>query len=315
MWTRFYGQTSFMEATFSHIHFSYAAFSKASIFGGVTFTETSNFIGTTFAGTLCTFGGTNFSRSAHFEGAKFSCPTTFMGATFYGEARFDNATFSRSVSFNKKCTFNKPANFINCEFRTTTNFSEGYFKYAPEFHNATLHQDTNFHRTNFKHKGSEHVRYARAWRTLKIAMNKVHNHEMELEFFGFEMDEKRKIELDYFKDLGIIKHLVKSAGIGVYKMVAGYGTSIGRPLLSLMLVTLLFAIGYQQCTDISDFPRALEYSIAQSFPFTITSKMSIGSVSADYKWLLLFANTVQSALSVMSLFLLALGLKNQFSIK
>ncbi len=103
--------------------------------------------------------------NANFEKAEFFSCATFFKSVFFSNALFLDAKF-----------FNCPATFNGAIFKNAAYFKKTRFELPPRFHNVDLHQDTSFHRAISIHKvGDEDD--VRAWRTLKLAMNKIHNHK------------------------------------------------------------------------------------------------------------------------------------------
>ena len=248
-----------------------------------------------FSGVGC-FTEAIFSKSAYFKEAVFSQDIDFIEARFDGVSNFNRTKFE-STAFFKKTTFNN----------------------APCFHNVDLHQDTSFHRAKCTHKtGNEDD--ARAWRTLKLAMNKIHNHEQEMVFFRYEMEAEREVQK---KD----KRYVNLFLITFYKWVSEYGTSISKPLCWLILSWLLFGVFYSfECcnedvlsltTQVKDYCfKGYQLSAATMLPFVSSSKATISTMlGSGMDGVFQFVTIVQSLISLVLLFLTGLALKHKFSIK
>jgi len=287
----FSGQADFREATFSeHAYFSKATFSSHAYFPEATFSRYAYFIKATFSGPA-DFREATFSSRAYFPEATFSEAAYFSEATFSGAADFNKATFSRYADFSKaifsgfadfrEATFSWGAHFINASFESTTYFKYTEFNKPPEFHNVDLHQNTSFYGVKYKNEtGNEDE--ARAWRTLKLAMNKIHNHDQELIFFKYEMDAKREV-------LKAGDQYVSWFLIGLYGTVSDYGTSIFKPFFGLASSWFLFALLYSFCSCddgslsltilVEDYCfKGFQLSTANLLPFVPSSKAAVSAV-------------------------------------
>ncbi len=162
---------------------------------------------------LLDFLGVNFGRNVSFLNAHFGCSTLFgpyeeKVTLFRGEADFScvmdeeeeliiahhPATHQKTIKTLKLDVFHRftfdqvecfaAVSFENRAFQKKTQFASCIFHIAPGFHNAELHQDTHFNGTSFRDTASEGA--ARAYRTLKLVMDKKRSRREEAVFFALE---------------------------------------------------------------------------------------------------------------------------------
>ena len=214
---RFGDGARFHGATFGDFAgFKGATFGDNASFEGATFGVMPQFGGATF-GDWAKFLGTTFSAVAEFNGATFGECALFGGAMFGGGARFDGATFGDLADFSASravtsaggggqeeerdsfegisfsaTTFSGSVSFANRRFLDETSFDGTRFCGVPSFHNAMLHQDTDFTDAVFEDTTSADA--ARAYRTLKLAMETHRAHDEQAMFFALEQRSKRHDE-------------------------------------------------------------------------------------------------------------------------
>jgi len=317
-----------------------------------------------------TFEGSAFKEGALFEKSIFSNQVYFSGATFCKEVSFNHGTFEFDVSFKKAkfenkaiftntnfnnvsfnqtefhevtefscATFNSTVSFENSNFKDIPSFEGATFYSAPCFHETEIKQGTSFHNVTWKQSTGIAHKERDAWRTLKQAMNKVHDHEQELLFFTFEMNAKIEVLEQNIKDikiegsnyleklyswgsnqlqlLPIRPHLL---GLKLYKWLSHYGSSILRPLLCLFALFLIFSGIYALPgwgIPAMDFSKALQFSWANMLPFTSMSKAAITSLDLGDKvgLCLQITTAVQNILSAGFIFLTGLAIKHKLSMK
>ncbi len=312
--------------------FKGAIFSKQANFHGASFSGVANFACTEFSDKAI-FSGAEFSGSAEFVHAEFSGPTLFKnvvfssyalfetakkGAKFSREANFEGATFEDKAAFSHR-TFNDEAIFNNCKFKTTTNFDESVFERPPRFLGTEMHQDTSFHRTEFNNKDAKNdghkelAVHANAWRALKLAMNRTHNHQQELLFFGYEMDKKVRLYKTEWREFTEHKKLGLALGLKLYKWSSDYGRSYILPLIWLVVSIAVFSMGYYYTFQDSDLSWSLSLATAVSFMGMIKTVLDTFSLNPNFAFL--FFIVLQGIVSVILIFLIGLGLRNRFSIK
>lgn len=177
-------------------------------------------------------GRSTFRGNAYFQGAKFPGNTWCSDITFAGRAWFQEATFG-GYSYFERCTFGGEADFstrqaedeklafptitfaesifkdrscfTNRRFASSTSFAKAVFHIAPEFHGCRFHQDTDLSETTFLDRGNtvraeicgvepHPVDAARAYRTLKHAMETLRNADDEARFLALEQESLRSVQ-------------------------------------------------------------------------------------------------------------------------
>ncbi|MHA4870216.1 pentapeptide repeat-containing protein [Duganella sp. PWIR1] len=307
----------------SQANFDNTIFSKQANFTDCTFHDSASFESCEFSGLLAfysvralqaiSFRHSTFRQclfSANDTSASF-CDVDFTGARFLERVGFEDVVLGGAANFN------------NVHFLDRTSFERVSFVEVPTFHNALIHPDTTFHRARFPTRNpqiSQADAEERAWRTLKQAMNKVNNQESELRFFCREMSAR----IYRLRDEG---RVAESFCLMLYRTASVYGTSFLRPLIALGIMSLVFAIYYTfEIVFILGvgkighiFWQALRVSASTALnptnlkvSFDLLSTMA-GPTSITSQWYV--ALSIQVFLSAIALFLLALSIRNHFSMK
>ncbi len=255
------------------------------------------------------FAGATFNDEANFKGATFNGQVHFEGAAFNREAHFEGATFRRYTHF-KDATFESSANFNNATFEDTAIFTHATFKIAPTFHNAGIHQDTEFSSGDkffkqFPDIESDHSE--RAYRTLKLVMNKYQSHTEEAGFFKLELQARAKKEKRYRKWM-----------YDAYGLFSDYGQSVSRPLywwagLGVAMFFLYFSIS-------GEFDAAATVTMGQALPLIGAEKNAyydaLEIISQNGPPVLFqITRALHMLVSYALIFLSLLALRNRFKIK
>ena len=301
--TQFIDTVNFTEAQFPEsISFKNTAFEKEASFQGARFHKATAFTSSRIDGQAhfedavfhenCDFSGRSFGRKAFFTRTKFIGDADFFGSQFNSEVDFANTIFTKNanffntvfkgslkfieVQFEGHVTFNVDDNvpalffpkldfsnstfkdsvlFTNRTFSTSTNFDGCMFFVAPEFQGCTLHQDTKFPPgRNFK----DHThKAAPAYRTLKLDMENFRARQEEAMFNALEQkcqatDPETARMVKYFSSL--------------YELTSNYGQSLGRPIVCMVVVSVLFFLIY--------LSMAAEFLIVPIIGFTIEQSVS-----------------------------------------
>jgi uncharacterized protein YjbI with pentapeptide repeats len=317
----FHSWALFREATFGgHALFNGAAFKGSADFISATFKNSAQFEGTTFKD-YAFFKGAKFENQAFFKGAKFEGPAWFAGAKFEGNTYFDggmvrgdadfsceaspkeeNADAFRQISFAGR-EFHGEVKFTNRRFLDKTSFKGTVFHVAPEFHNCALHQDTDFSDPNFRDTKSDHA--ARAYRTLKLAMERVRARQEEAGFYALE----QKSLCEQENTPWWVKRLSE-----LYETTSEFGRSASRPFLWFVWLQAIAFWGYYNLTDrFQDKPaEALRFTFAQvARPFMALSPGSGGGNNELSAGIALLAG-LHSFLSLALIALLLLALRWRF---
>ena len=322
----FSGSADFESATFSHYAgFSSTSFSGDALFDRTTFSGSADFRSATFSGNA-DFESATFSRYAGFSSTSFSGDALFVNATFgriasVTSANFSSATFSvrayfLNATFNGSATFvsvnfSSRAYFVNVEMKGPTTFDNVQFSEPPQCFNAKLHEGTTWHGVRWPEtpRVVEQARqFIDAYARLKLEMDKLKNHEDELNFFALELRCRRVVE-GFWKGLPI----------AIYGGLSDYGRSYERPLVLIAAVLLVgaFLAALHLVGFWAPIPgRAFGLSFANTFSVLgIHREFTNPDTIKSYpEWLTVVA-TVQSILGIVLLFLFGLGIRNRFRIK
>lgn len=206
------GESTFPDVCFFKAHFGDVARFRDTHFGG-----------------LAVFHKAHFGEVAGFPGARFEGGAFFGGVPEGGPKEggaFEYASFPGA-------TFEAEADFSDRRFQKATDFSDCVFHEAPRFHNSRLHQDTDF--TGAEFLDFESGGAARAYRTLKLAMENVRAWDEAGMFFAHEQKSRRhEAETPW---------AVKAFSL-LYQITADYGRSFALPLAWLMGAAAAFFLVY-----------------------------------------------------------------------
>jgi|GEM_PF-2022970 len=228
--------------------------------------------------------------STDFRGAQFNGNTSFQGRKFIGPTDFGPLVEERNI-------------------RATI------FKYAPNFHECEFHQNTTFHKARFP-PPSGNDSAARAYRTLKLAFSKKYDLRQEQNFYKLEMLEELKSDKasKYFISI-------------LFSWLSDFGFSIGRPLILILLSTILATSAYGLLADLEFcnpnsngcdmFGTLLQFSL---FAIPGFEKISLDAIYPLFKsenlntWTIVIL-FIHKLIMLLSLFLLGLALRNLFKMK
>ncbi|HKO36394.1 MAG TPA: pentapeptide repeat-containing protein [Pyrinomonadaceae bacterium] len=321
------------------VMFDESEFSDSLHFFGVTFRSDAHFDAATFTRNTLWFA--TFERNAYFQGARFpgdfSCHAHFAGRAWFQQTdfqsytRFDDSVFIGDADFScwpitgssehlgfayvsfANCKFNEHVSFANRVFRNHTDFSKTLFRVAPEFYGSVLHQDTNFNGARFRDTGRARRRVifgvhptdvdaARAYRTLKLAMEDVRNLDDEARFFALEQR-----ALLWSRQASWSVKLVSI----VYGLLGDYGRNIHRPLVLFLLSSygafLLYSHLLQtQCDDRVCRERMLRLTLtAMLQPFSLVER-------SDLTPAVLMVAFTQAMINVILLTLFVVAIRRRF---
>lgn len=342
-WTRFSG-ANFQRAAF----FIGCNFESFAHFDGATFSEMANFNHSRFV-RLADFRSSTYPNGALFESVLFGETADFHDCSsknlkFDGSHFKGLADFSATVAHNETrikplgelslsgVQFKSAALFSNREFTGSLRLGElngtpTRFDRAPQFHNSKLHQDTTFADCFFADPNTTDRATVAAYNTLRHAMSQKQSVHEEQRFLRLELDAERCL-------LKGLQRLPYTA----YKFFSGYGFSILRPFLWLILIPLAitsasYAI-YASDLDCFSSPltscrlktnlvyQSLKLSFLQSLPPLGFEKSSdairelIFHAEPDpIPWLVLPLTVIQKFSSLLGWFFIALALRNRFRMK
>ena len=356
----FFHDAAFFECcNFKHADFSNSKFSKEAIFislksggriyfKGSKFLSDADFSGSVFS-SMTNFSYAEFAKTAIFRDSKFSGPTTFHEANIW-LADFRLTTFSDQFDFSCRldsdpkptstvyfsgCKFEKNAIFNNRKFGNTTIFGKithengkviaTRFKRAPTFHGCKIHQDTSFDGAIFETPNTQES--ARAFRTLKLAMEQLKATREEQRFFHLEMKAERQS-----------LPLPRRALSFMYEILSDYGFSLWRPLAWLLIFSIAFSVAHgalayacaasPACAATPNFGSSneqtsdlIKYVLVNTAPVPGLDKMQTelrkplfgehGAIAVTA----LALEILHKIVTLVMTFLFALGLRNLFKMK
>jgi uncharacterized protein YjbI with pentapeptide repeats len=253
----FQAHTEFTGSTFrDRASFQGSIFKAESSFYKAKFLAVALFEDATFEG-AAPFDEVRFEKRASFERALFKSYVEFRESTFVGHAIFRAASFHtyvgfRSVSFETDALFGAPdpatrrlpssswdgarflgaATFENREFSTQGNFSNAVFTRAPNFHGCEFHQAMVFPlESAFKERAGSEA--AQAYRTLRLAMEKLSARIEVGQFFALEQESLRNTPGRLRRNEWVMSWL--------YGKLSDYGRNALKPILVLTIAILAFS--------------------------------------------------------------------------
>jgi uncharacterized protein YjbI with pentapeptide repeats len=319
------------------VTFKGAVFAGKADFGRATFMGEANFMEAMFTG------------EANFWGAKFAGKANFWKATFAGKARFTEATFTGEAQF-LQATFMSEADFQHAEFLGITIFREAHFKQVASFHAARFSKTVSFRGSDW---GAVPDFIGTAWKDgvaiadfvqLQTQLNKgeldwrnpstsdpapITDRLQALRKMARDADDRPR-ELDYFALELQARYQGKGAWakrflVNLYGWFSDYGRGILLPFLWLLVLWLLFALGYL-CLAVGGcalltVPVALKEPLLLSL-VNILPTLGAGSMARESSLKALYGcdvptsvhliAVVEGVIGLILLFLIALGLRNRF---
>jgi hypothetical protein len=254
----FHSHADFTGATLGDgTSFSAVAFGSPALFDTASFGNDADFRAATFHG-AAEFRGAGFGDRPMFRKTRFVGDADFQAAAFGDDIDFECAEFSRSADFSASirpdaektrlefnaisfagASFLGDATFEGRKFKSTTRFGRprdvqdacaAIFRGIPNFHGCELHQDTDFRDTMFRDDfdAIQGPDAARAYRTLKLAMEKAKATREEQQFFRLEMRAEHP-------GMRFWPRTISS----IYAAVSDYGFSLRRPVIALLGAAVL----------------------------------------------------------------------------
>ncbi len=365
---KFYGSTDFSEsqfngqalmrnAEFDDVNFASAWFRERADFCHCKFGRDQSFRQGKLWGDSTeekeeiSFKNAEFSKEADFEAtifyknANFSCSSEFSdkkeleikyiyfsGAIIRSTIIFSNRKFIGKTDFGRRDSIistptlnSKGSGFLVNQIYPPTKFYE-----PPVFHGCKLHQNTIFEGAEFLTAPSPEA--ARAYRTLKVAMEQFKATREEQKFYLLEMKAEHK-------SLSLGRRWVSK----LYELFSNYGFSLWRPIQGLIAFSLLFATGHillaNACTkdpeciqsaiqkdkdmvlDSKRNPSLVKYTLASVAPVPGLDKMQTelrAPLFGEHGWIAVAAVLLEIGHKIVTLvmtFLFALALRNLFKMK
>ena len=331
---KFLGSANFRNCTFGFgASFFRTQFGWRTIFSSTRFEGISIFVSAAFGGAL-DFRMSEFIGPCDFsietkedisEEAKQFHKTDFGGCIFHSNAIFTGRQLKASVNFGYlSLTEHEQIHFPNV--KSSTQRSE--FHGIPYFHQCKFHQDTSFDGAIFKPVTG--LQAARAYRTLKLAMEQLKATREEQKFFRLEMQAEHP-------ELHSSRRWIST----LYSLTSDYGFSLWRPVIALLVFSLLFGTGYgllanscasdPECRQAAITMKAtssedrtsdlFKYTLASVAPVPGLDKMQTelrAPLFGQHGWIAVTAIVLEifhKILALVMTFLFALALRNLFKMK
>ena len=310
------------DAWFTSTHFARSAdfssthFARSADFSSTHFADYARFTSTHFAD-YARFTSTHFAGSARFTSTHFARDAWFTSTHFADYARFTSTHFAGSARFSST-HFAAYAGFENGAFEARTDFEQARFAgRVPSFFQRAMHDNTIFTTRRDLWPEVDHEDAATdkdAYRRLRQISAAQHNPENEHFFLRQEMAYDAVLKEDWLS-----RWIVRGFGI-----VSDYGYSVWRPVVALasVVVTFWLFVGLliARGDDFGPVPEssaeALGLSIANTFAFLGIRSLYFGSEYVEHlHWGFKVAGGFQTALGIVLLFFLGLGLRNRFRLR
>ena len=346
----FKDSASFRSSTFKGpANFEKSKFGNKADFQTSVFHDNADFQGASFEDSL-DFGAATFRADCLFQATAYGDRISFERTVFLSNADFSASIRSNAgesshfhiVSF-ASASFHGDVNFEGRKFKSTTRFGRAVapdgkqgdatvFQGIPMFHGCELHQDTDLREASFQEdfldsRGSD---AARAYRTLKLAMEKLKATREEQRFFRLEMKAEHPTLKGGKRWLSTL-----------YSLSSDYGFSLFRPAVWLLALSLFFGASYgvladlcvadQECAksalhgnvaSVAERTTAvLKYTLASATPVPGLDKMQTelrAPLFGQQGWIAIASLTIEILHKIIAIaltFLFALALRNLFKMK
>lgn len=338
----FHGYAVFTGATFSQrASFKNASFKVEASFYLANFLDSALFNRAIFEGAT-PFDEAKFSKRASFVGATFKTYVEFKDCVFLDHTDFRDASFSSHVGFARSifakaaifsvidsqtaklpdsswagAVFKDAVSFENREFSTKGDFSGAEFNKAPNFHGCAFHEAMVFPiESAFRERGGDDA--AKAYRTLRLAMEKLSARIEVGQFFALEQDALRNTPGRLRRNEWLMSW--------AYAKLSDYGRNALKPLIAL-IVALFLCAGIYACVvspevsleakvDHDLLWRSLVFSIQQvAQPFWVwrqpTETILVNTSGSTPLYVALIA-TIQSVFALVLISLSLLSIRWRF---
>ncbi|MEL8054808.1 MAG: pentapeptide repeat-containing protein [Pseudomonadota bacterium] len=291
------------------------------------------------------FDNRDFHSAASFDGAKFYREAEFHGSSLHRGILFTQTTFDLALTPEKRTPDAIPKDALERLYKaamlgTSEDEKQDLETWAKQRFAEIAKRDDAIKPETDPARSRYFERVEEGFRTLKHAMEDRRNRGQEARFFQLELRARRERRDEKF--------VPKWERIfsDVYKWTSNFGTSVGRPLLCLLLLTvigfpflyLLMGAGFTHWPTAAEFGDAMGYSFARIMPFgpwedpkpcSMTGRMLAEIVQPDcppvqgladlhYRggtpfWLR-FWGSVQSFSALVLVFLSGLAIRRRFQI-
>jgi len=223
-------------------------------FEGFIFPGEAKFSGTEFSQAV-SFRAATFHGDANFNNVRFEVSACFDHARFLNFTNFDHARFERL--FVRGAKFSGETNFVHAWFNYSeftgvefnhalTRFTDAYFEHVPDFWATTVATPPLFQRVQVRYQKYSGRKFWRRWiscsfgeedaarfRRLKQLASDWRDHQLELDYFAYELQAKRCTETKSL--FPILLNLL-------YGWLSDFGRSVARPFWLLVGLTAVAAV-------------------------------------------------------------------------
>lgn len=309
------------------VNFEFSVFEKEATFLGATFHKRALFMNCRFLN-AANFINSEVKMLLSFFQVRFSTVPFINGLSLNGIISFDGADWPKAKgdSFLKRQTIKFLDSYNVSKMRvlgvrhlyrelflkSNSNISEKFNKgFSLIRKDVERYFDEKPKSESYKEASISNVKSAYGY--LKYLANQVDNHEVEMVFFRRELHAK-----SIMKKTGISHWFV----IFMYGLVSGYGKSIVRPLVALVASLLIFSlVYYSMFGGYLSWQMCFGISLDNTFIFLPTDKLlsgwdvNIRPVNDFQFFKYKFLRMSQLMISIILVFLVALGIRNELRIK
>ena len=322
-----------------NVNFSGSVFSNPTVFERCKFNRYSYFEEITFESTA-KFVDDRFEDNTYFHSARFEDECLFAGEIFRRDVRFDESRFHHHVFF-RSVTFTGRAYFLETEF----GLPDSRKGFQADFSDSSFQQPANFRRANFRtnypilsgtllHEQSFFSSNSAFWPDDSKLKDEIPEHNPFLDSAVSSITLARE-------SCAVIRNCLTKQGLSepahfffrremgftmreatirqqipykLYWMLSDFGNSILRPAAGLFIVFCIFSIVFYASSPAPclECPDALTHSFLNSVSLFGSVRQYYPDCPSDLRPIL---STMQTMISYILLFLLALGLRQRFRLR
>lgn len=293
------GGLSMQNCTFSRaVNSENIKVSGLAYFVNCNFHDDAHFGGGEFKNVL-TFENSEFSRYASFRDAVFHEYVCLNNVSFLGYCNFSRAEFKRDMMC-KSSRFHQVTLFEHCKGHSNLSFASSTFYRAPVFSGAELNANVDISGARFLDVASEDAYLA--YKRLRILFSEKKTREGELKLYYMEQKSLRVKSRGTLKAISVI-----------YELISGYGTSIRRALLALLISNTAFILIYKYQVHPGSVLQSFDYALKQMFsPFGEWKDSAMNS-TPDKGLAIKLTTSVHSIVNFLILGFLTLAIRWRFS--
>ncbi|MDI9347579.1 MAG: pentapeptide repeat-containing protein [Methylacidiphilales bacterium] len=333
----FEGEALFSKATFKEwADFSKATFEGRAFFKRVTFNGETDFSNSTFMDVV-KFDNSDFKKRVMFNSVNKTPVAKSPINNNNGDLIFGNSYFSfNNCSFDYSCIFDGTVFHRVPDFRFISYKNSNFrFDKTKIISTAELLKIENKKTEESSKVENTYLEISYKYKALKELAIAGNDYRSEIYLFGEELEATRlSLKKNEKPDLEVSNPHIKKFGLSMFKWLADYGRSIVRPIIcfiGLGIITIRF--GYTLIyndlllpvvTDYADYKDIIDYNTATTFSIKVINPLLFNTgygINLDAidgpLWLLgiPFIIIILKLLSLLLIFLIGLGIRNEFRIK